>query len=149
MTDMIIVVSGWLHVLAAVIWIGGIASILFAVLPSSRKVLGGETPKLMAEVSRRFTPVANASIGFLALTGLILAFLGQQPNLWSWPFGLKLLLVMAMFLVHFYRSLLLGPKISRTASETSTASLQKLSLNLVKLNFGIAMVVLFLSAIVA
>lgn len=152
MIDVIIVTSHWMHVLAVVIWIGGIAAILLVVLPSGRKVLAGETPKLMAEVSRRFTPMANISIGLLVFSGFVLVF-SQTPepgaNRWSWFLGLKLLLAMLMLLIHFYRNLFLAPRIAKTTSETSKVSLQKLSLNLVKMNFGIAIVVLLISSMLA
>jgi uncharacterized membrane protein len=152
MIDVIIVISHWMHVLAAVVWIGGIAAILLVVLPSGRKVLSGEAPRLMAEVSQRFTPLANISIGLLVITGLVLVF-SQSPetgaNRWSWSLGLKLLLAMLMFLIHFYRNLFLAPDIGRTTSETSKASLRKLSLNLVKMNFGVAILVVLISSILA
>ncbi len=153
MNEAIAVLSHWVHLLATVIWIGGIAAILLVVLPSSKRILGGETPKLMGEVSRRFTPMANVSIGLLIITGGFLVLvdqssgLGEANKVWSGSLGLKLLLALVMFLFHFYRNLFLAPRIARTGSETSRASLQKLSLNLVRASFGIALVVLLLSAV--
>lgn len=152
MKEAVLVLSRWVHLLAAVIWIGGIAAILLVVLPSSKKVLGGETPKLMGEVSRRFTPMANVSIGLLIVTGIVMLLtnqfsgLGEENNVWAGPLGLKLLLVSVMFLIHFYRNLILIPKIARISSVSSKASLQKLSLNMVKVNFVIALAVLLLSS---
>lgn len=154
MADTAIVVSLWLHVLAAVIWIGGIATILMVVLPSGRKITADGIPALMGEVSKRFTPIANVSIGLLLLTGLVLVFARQTPGpganeTWPWTLGLKIPLAALMFLIHFYRNLFLVPKIGRTTSETAKASFRKLSLTLVKINFGIALAVLLASSIVA
>lgn len=156
MKEAILVLSHWVHLLAAVIWVGGIASILFVVLPSARKVLGGEAARLMKEVSGKFTPMANLSIVLLISTGLVLILMNSQPagsgestNIWTLPFGLKLILSSVMILIHFYRNLLLTPKIARTTSETSKASLQRQSLNLVIVNLIIGIAVLLLSSMVA
>jgi uncharacterized membrane protein len=156
MKETFLVLSYWLHVLAAVIWVGGIASILFVVLPSARKVLGGEAANLMKEVSGKFTPMANLSIVLLIVTGLALlwwdnrpAGFGESDNAWTFPFGLKLILASMMILIHLYRNRVLAPKIARTTSEPSKTSLQRLSLILVKMNLIIGIAVLLLSSMVA
>jgi uncharacterized membrane protein len=156
MKETILLLSRWFHLLASVIWVGGIASILFAVLPSAKKVLGAEAAGLMKEVSGKFAPMANLSIVLLIATGLALiladnrpAGFGDSDNAWTFPFGLKLVLVSVMILIHFYRNLVLAPKIVRTTSKTSSASLQKLSLNLVKMNLIIGIAALLLSSMVA
>lgn len=156
MKETVLVLFHWFHLLAAVIWIGGIASILFVVLPSARKVLSGEAANLMKEISGKFTPMANLSVVLLIATGLALIFTDNQPagfgesdNAWTFPFGLKLILASVMILIHFYRNLVLAPKIARTTSETSKTSLQKLSLSLVKMNLIIGIAVLLLSSMVA
>lgn len=152
MKESILLISLWLHLLAAVIWIGGIATILFVVLPSARTALGGETAKLMGTVSKRFTPMANISIFLLVVTGIVMILLNRQAPwtgttgiAWSFPFVIKLLLILIMIMVHFYRNLVLAPKIARTLSEAQKGSLQRFSLSLVKANFSMGLVVLFLS----
>ncbi len=97
MRELILATSYWLHLIATVIWIGGIIFILFIAIPSSRQVLGAESGKLTGEISNR---------------GLVLT-----------------------------------PKIVKTESITEKASLQKLSLNLVKVNFCAGLVVLLLSGV--
>jgi uncharacterized membrane protein len=156
MKETILVLSHWFHLLATVIWVGGIASILFVVLPSAKKVLGGQAASLMKEVSGKFTPIANLSIALLIATGLALISTDNQPavsgesgNAWTLPFGLKLILASVMILIHFYRNIVLAPKIARTTSETSKTSLQRLSLNLVKMNLIIGIAILLLSSTVA
>ena len=43
------------------LWLGGITFILLVAIPSTRQVLQGEAGKVMGEVTRRFTPLANFS----------------------------------------------------------------------------------------
>ncbi|MBI5748901.1 MAG: DUF4149 domain-containing protein [Nitrospinae bacterium] len=154
MREIILAVSYWLHLIATVVWIGGIIFILFIVIPSSNQLLGVESGKLMGEISKRFTPLANYSIILLIITGLVLTGFNKQfsgignfKNNWTFVLTVKHVLVLGMVIVHFYRGLVLSPKIVKTESMTEKTSLQKLSLNLVKVNFCAGLLVLLLSGV--
>ncbi len=154
MRELILAIFYWLHLLATVIWIGGITFILFIAIPSSKQVLGAEAGKLMGEISKRFTPLANYSIIFLIITGIALTGFNKQfsgtgtfGNNWTLVMILKHVIVLVMIAIHFYRGLLLMPKIGRTELSTKKKSLQKISLNLVKVNLFFGVLVLLLSAI--
>lgn len=146
----------WVHLLATVTWIGGIIFILYVVIPSSRQVLGADAGKLMGDISKRFTPLANYSIVLLAASGAGLTVLNEQfsgigfpENKWTSVLLIKLVLVFCMVVVHFYRGLILAPKIGRVTSDGRKKSLQRFSLNLVKANLVIGVLVLFLSGIIS
>lgn len=154
MREVLAVAFMWLHLTATIIWLGGIALILLIIIPSARKVLRGEAGGLMGEVTRRFTPLANYSIILLLLSGLFLMGLngkisGEVLNGGS---GTEMLLKLFLFLlmagVHFYRGNLLAPRIAKTQADEEKMRLQKLSLNLVWLNFGSGLAVLLLSVLV-
>lgn len=148
MRELIFTLSYWLHLLSTVVWIGGIFFILFIAIPSSEQVMGAESGKLMGEVSKRFTPLANYSILFLVVTGVLLMGLSKQSSgFGTLVMSLKHVTVLVMIAIHFYRGLLLIPKIGRTESASIKLSLQKRSLNLVKVNFFFGVLILFLSAI--
>jgi uncharacterized membrane protein len=154
MKELILATIYWLHLIATVIWIGGITFILFIALPSAKQVLGSDAGKLVGEISKRFTPIANYSILFLIVTGIALTGLNKQflgignfGNNWTLILTVKHVLVLGMIVVHFYRGLVLTPKIVRTESTAEKTSLQKLSLNLVRVNFCSGMLVLLLSGI--
>ena len=156
MREIILAVSYWLHSIATVIWIGGIFFILFIALPSVKQILGVEAGKLMGEISKRFTPMANYSIIFLVATGVVLTAVNKQflgignfGNSWSLGLIVKHVLVLGMVAVHFYRGLVLAQKIARTEPAFEKASLQKLSLNLIKVNFCLGLIVLLFSGIIS
>jgi len=156
MREIILAVSYWLHLIATVIWIGGIAFILFIAIPSAKQVLDADAGKLMGEISKRFTPMANYSIIFIVVTGAVLtgfnrqfSGIGNAGNSWSLTLIMKHVLVFVMVAVHFYRGLILAPKIARTEPASEKASLQKLSLNLVKVNFCLGLIVLLFSGIIS
>ena len=143
----------WIHLLATVVWLGGMAFILLVASPSARRAVGEDAAKVMGEVTRRFTPLANGSILLLLLSGLaLLAMTGSfsEPVLLSGRgtvIVFKLLLFLLMAAVHFYRGKVLAPRIARTPPEQGKASLQKLSLNLVKVNLLAGLAVLLFSAV--
>jgi len=154
MKELILTLSYWMHIISTVVWIGGIIFILFVAIPSSKQVMGTDAGKLMGEISKRFTPLANYSIILLIVTGIILTGLNKQfsgigtfGNDWSSVMLIKHVIVLIMIIIHFYRGLILMPKIGRTESTTEKTSLQKLSLNLVKVNCSIGILALLLSAI--
>lgn len=156
MREIILAVSYWLHSIATVIWIGGIFFILFIALPSAKQALGAEAGKLMGEISKRFTPIANYSIIVLIVTGVVLiaadkqfSGIGNFENNWTLVLIIKHLLVVSMVAVHFYRGLILAPKIAKTEPASEKASLQKSSLNLVKVNFCLGLIVLLSSGIIS
>lgn len=156
MGDIIIAGIYWLHLIGTVVWLGGLAFILLIAIPSTKKVLGVEAGNVMGEISKRFTPIANYCILILLVTGTVLTAvnsefsgIGKWANNWSLSLIVKHVLVLGMVTVHFYRGLVLAPKIARTEPTPQKASLQKLSLNLVKMNFCFGMVVLLISGFIA
>ena len=155
MREVLTVSFMWLHLLATIIWLGGIAFILLITIPAARNVLRGEAGGLMGEVSRRFTPLANSSIFLLLLTGIFLMAINGNISAELLRGGqgtamlLKILLFLLMAGVHFYRGKVLAPRIAKTQPEEEKTRLQKLSLSLVWLNLGSGLAVLLLSAFVA
>ncbi len=152
MEELILIACHFAHLVAATLWIGGIVFILFFAMPASRQVLGAESGKLMGEISRRFTPVASSSIILLVITGAALAGLNKRysgaaflEDRWTSALMLKSILVFGMVMIHFYRGMVLGSKIMRTTTEAEKTSLQRLSLNLVKVNFTLGLLVLLAS----
>ncbi|OGW54921.1 MAG: hypothetical protein A2Z46_04815 [Nitrospirae bacterium RBG_19FT_COMBO_55_12] len=152
----LIIACYWIHLVATVLWIGGILFIIFIAIPSSKQVLGAESGKLMGEISKRFTPLANYSIVLLFVSGIVLAGLNKQFSVvrtlesnWTMALTLKLVLFFSMTAIHFYRGLVLAPKIMRTATQTEKAALQNLSINLVKVNLTLGLSVLLLSVFIS
>lgn len=163
----IIAISYWLHLLATVIWIGGIFLILFAALPSAKEYLNKEASGFMSIIGKRFTPFANYSIFILVITGILMVSLNRGFNslttletIYSKILFLKIIIAVVMIIIHFFRGLCLNPRIARFSSmieksseeESETISsrisnLKNLSLNLVKINFGLGMIILILSSL--
>ena len=72
----VLALNHFIHVIGTVVWIGGILMTLLVILPSSKAALESApmVGKLMKEVAKRFTPLANISILMLIATGSILFY---------------------------------------------------------------------------
>ncbi len=155
----ILALSHFIHVMGTVVWIGGILMTLFVILPSSKTAL--ESPlivgKLMKEIAKRFTPLANISIILIIVTGVIIFYYDKNytsfldlENRWNIVIALKHVFVATMIIIHFYRGLILNPKIERFSSQSNekqASRLKKISLDLVKINFVLGIIVLLLAAV--
>jgi uncharacterized membrane protein len=101
-------ISYFCHLVATVVWIGGLALLVLVVWPSARRVLDGD-PKLvllLADLRRRFNPLANLSLVVLIVTGMIQ--MSGDPNYdgllvfdndWSRAILLKHLAIFGMVMV--------------------------------------------------
>jgi uncharacterized membrane protein len=154
MHEILLIVSAAIHLFAAVIWIGGIFFILFVALPSARKILEQPGP-LMGALSKRFVPLANISILLILVTGILMSLsshtlseIASLNSTWSQTLSLKIIIALIMTVIHFYRGLVLTPRITKLASagvhSDQVSRFQRLSLNLVKVNllFGVTVLLI-------
>lgn len=155
MREILLIISATIHLSAAVVWIGGIFFILFVALPSAKKIL--EQPnQLIGALSKRFVPLANISILLILVTGIFMSLasytlseIASLNSMWSQTLSFKIIIALMMTVIHFYKGLVLTPKIAKLTSEgvhsEQFGRLQRLSLNLVKVNLLFGAMVLLIS----
>jgi len=155
MHEILLIVSAAIHIFAAVVWIGGIFFILFVALPSARKILEQPGP-LMGAIGKRFVPLANSSIMLILVTGILMSHsshtlseITSLNSMWSQTLSFKILIALIMTVIHFYRGLVLTPRITKLTSASmrseQVSRLQRLSLTLVKVNLLFGATVLLIS----
>lgn len=73
MPQSILAISYFFHLIATVIWIGGLVILTIMVLPEARRVLGANPPfyALMTRLRKRFMVLSNLSLVVLIVTGMI------------------------------------------------------------------------------
>lgn len=64
-----------LHVLAASVWVGGIASLLLALPAATRQLDGPQRSRLLLAVLTRFSPLALTAVVVIAVTGVVQAYI--------------------------------------------------------------------------
>ena len=148
--DLIFVIMKFLHDIATITWIGGLFTMGFIILPSTKKVLpkGGETKKFMKTVQHRLSFLVYISIVVLFLTGLLLArqsgsYLGliSLGNEYSTITTIKHVIYAAMLVITITRSQLL------IKFNLKPKKQEKLSVILLFMNIGLGIIVLFLSSL--
>src|SRR3989304_6652612 len=144
--ELISVILLWLHLLAAVTWVGGIVFILYVAIPATMQAPEPAGGSLMAELAKRFGPLANYSITVLVVTGVFLAALnGLTPGyrlsgFMGLTLSAKYALSFLMIAIHLYRGLILAPRTAR-AEPSEKNALKKFSLALVKLNLALGVTI--------
>ncbi|MFI4992166.1 MAG: copper resistance CopC/CopD family protein [Solirubrobacterales bacterium] len=64
-----------LHVLAASVWVGGIACLLLALPAATRRLEGAERSRLLLAALVRFSPIALGAVVVIAVTGVVQAYI--------------------------------------------------------------------------
>ena len=159
-----ITVAYWLHMLATVVWIGGLAAVALLVLPAARKALDpAASAALFSQLQNRLQQVGWFSLALLAVTGMFQ--MSASPfyegflaigSPWSMTILAKHLVIGLMVLASAYvtwgllpalRRILLLRAAGRTVDESATASLQRRETWLLRLNLALSVIVLALTAL--
>lgn len=113
----------WLHMLATVIWIGGLVALVNLVIPAARKSLDPRTyAGFLEQLQRRLDPIGWGSLTLLLATGLFqmsanpnyAGFLNFS-NLWAVSMLIKHLLFIGMVGVSAYLTWGILPALRRIA----------------------------------
>jgi uncharacterized membrane protein len=127
----------WVHVVAAMMWIGGMLFLTFAVVPALRRAgFDGERRELFRAIAKRFRFLVWLAALLLLLTGpllLLLRFGSLDPALWPSVLRLKLALVALLLALTAAHDVWIGPAAGRSGQPGSrsvrlTAWLGRLSL---------------------
>ena len=125
----------WIHVMAAVVWIGGNLILAMVIVPYFRKNLPPvQRIKLLTQIGKRFEPIVWGCVGILFFTGLInvfnaIGFTTTAESAISATFMrtlfIKLMLFVILVILTTLHSFVFGPKLA-SAIETLDKSLDEL-----------------------
>jgi len=93
--------SDFIHVLAASIWVGGVAFLVAALPAALRPLEPRERTRLLSATLLRISPIALASVVAIAVTGLVQAYVDvrQVADLWETSYGMLVLAKMVLLVV--------------------------------------------------
>ncbi len=157
----ILAVSYWIHLLATIIWLGGIVVMVFIAWPALQQ--GTLTSNQWLTIQRRFLPWVNASLVILLVTGFYqmtsdsnyTGFLSVD-SAWAWAILLKHIAYGLMVIVTVIVQLYLYPAMNRLTllsgkrpelADAERERLQRQEIRLLRLNLLCAVVVLLFTAI--
>jgi putative copper resistance protein D len=118
-----LLLSFWLHMLATVVWVGGLAALSLLVLPALRRTLKpSEFAAWLIVLNKRLDPLGWFCLGLLTFTGLIQmdanpSYVGllAVTNPWSQAIFLKHLAFAGMIAVSAYSTWAIAPALQRAA----------------------------------
>jgi len=154
--------SYWLHMLATVTSVGGLAALVLIVLPITRHALEKEAyTKLMRSVTKRFIPIGWFSLAVLVVTGLIQLSANQNyhgflaiENAWAVAILLKHIAFGIVLLLVFYLTWNLNPALERAAlkrhhgeEDPEEDKLQRREKRLITLALILGVIILLLTAL--
>lgn len=140
------IITLWLHYLASVMWIGGMAFNILVLRPSMVAIDQNQRPILGTKVLKRFIVFAWLSIIVLILTGISIAFSRLTfEDIFSPMYGIVLLskhvVTLIMILIVTWVSFVFSKRLAPFAPKPDTI------LILVKTNLSLGILVLLLTAI--
>ena len=155
-------IAYWLHMLATVFWIGGLAALSIIVLPAARKVLNsGDFADLLGAMQKRLDPLGWFSVIVLISSGMLQ--MSSSPNyegvliiqgVWAGSLLIKHILFGLMVLISGYITWGLLPALrravmlqSRGKDDPNLQTLQFREAFILRLNLFLGVLVLLMTAI--
>lgn len=152
----------WLHMLATVVWIGGLGAVALLVLPAARRSLEAEAySRFLAQLQRYLDPLSWLSLLVLAATGMFQ--MSANPNYqgflavanrWAAAILIKHLVFLIMIALSAYMTWGVLPRLRRIALRQARGldaleadAVQRQELLLMRLNLILAVIVLGLTAV--
>lgn len=151
----------WLHLLAAVTWVGSLAGISLLVLPAMQRSLNPETQLVFIEaMQKRLEPIAWFCMSLLLVTGLFQmsvnphydGFLSVSTQ-WSLAILTKHLLGIIMVVVSAIQTWEVIPAIRRAIVKSKKSKnteeldiLRRREILLLRMNFGLSILILLATA---
>ena len=152
----------WLHMLATVTWLGGLAAIAILVLPAAKRVLKPTDQLAFIEaIQKRLEPLAWFSLSILIVTGLFQLSINPHydgflstTGQWSLAILTKHIFVVIMIVVSALQTWEVLPAIRRgliriekgQADIAEVARLQSQEKLLLRLNIGLSILILAATA---
>ncbi len=124
MSPLVLAVSYFFHLIATVVWVGGLVMLVILVLPEARRVMGEDSTlyAFLARIRKRFLPLSHFSLVVLTVTGLIQ--MAGNPNYdgllaidndWSRAILLKHIAVFGMLICGLTLQLGVAPALERAS----------------------------------
>ncbi|NUM46478.1 MAG: CopD family protein [Anaerolineales bacterium] len=152
--------SYWLHMMATVLWLGGLAAVVLLIHPTARRLPPADQSALLEAAQRRLDPVGWFCLALLTGTGLIQMSASPQyegflavTNTWAGAILIKHVVFFGMAGVSAYLTWFSLPELQRAALKQASGKpvdlvpLQNRNLLLLRLNLLLGIIVLVLTAL--
>jgi copper resistance protein D len=139
------------HLLAAIVWVGGTVALVFVAVPPVQRLQGPERAALLREFGRRWRPIGWSALGIAVVTGVVLAQRGHAfdgaPRDFDWVLTAKGVLVGLLVAGSYLHDYVLGPGLAQQVREGNPQSLRPLLVGIGRTNLLLTIAIPILGAI--
>jgi putative copper resistance protein D len=134
----------WIHILAAMFWVGGMIFFASVLIPSLKGVPAELRTALVSRIGKRYRTAGWTALGVLLVTGLLnLLHRGIPLQAYGPAFRAKLFLIAATLALTLLHDLVLGPKSIRVSRAAAAPHpLQKIVRLLARLNLVVGLLII-------
>jgi putative copper resistance protein D len=107
------------HVLAAIVWVGGTVALTFIAVPAIRRLTGEPRQVAMRALGRRWRPIGWTALPVLVATGIPLAahVLPGSGGGAKAVFGVKMGAFLTLLVTAYFHDFVLGPRLAAEIRE--------------------------------
>ena len=128
----------WLHIIAAVIWIGGNLVMAMVIVPYfKRSTSPVEQIKILTQIGRGFEPIVWGCVLVLIFSGMSNILVSGMPDMWI--LLIKLIFVFILIILTGAHSFIMGPRLAQ-AVEALEPNTEELPENVEKMRSQMAVV---------
>ena len=162
--DWVHTLAYWLHMLATVIWFGGLSALNLLIIPAARQTLNtGDYALLLGKIQKRLDPVGWFSLVILIATGMVQLSANSNyrgilavDDRWAAAILVKHILFIAVILFSAYMTWILLPSLRRLAikqahigtdSEITREAMENREVLIMRINLLLGVLILLLTAV--
>jgi putative copper resistance protein D len=105
------------HLLGAVVWVGGTVALVFVAVPPVQRLRGDERARVLRDFGRRWRPIGWSALGVAIASGIALAWrdgvFDTAPARVDWVVTIKGVLVGLLVAGAYLHDFVLGPGLAR------------------------------------
>jgi uncharacterized membrane protein len=141
------------HLLAAIVWVGGTVALVFVSVPPAQRLEGPQRAAMLRELGRRWRPIGWSALGIAVATGAWIAAdahaFDTTPTRFDVVLAVKGALVGLLVGGAYLHDYVLGPGLSRQIREGKPQSLRRVLVVIGRTNLAITVTLPVLGALLS
>jgi len=141
------------HLLAAIVWVGGTVALVFVSVPPAQRLEGPQRAAMLRELGRRWRPIGWTALAVAIATGAWIASLEHAfdttPTRFDVVLAVKGALVGLLAAGAYLHDFVLGPGLARQIREGRPQSLRPVLVAIGRLNLAITIALPILGAVLS
>jgi copper resistance protein D len=142
-----------IHLLAAIVWVGGTVALVFVSVPLAQRLEGEARASMLRGLGRRWRPIGWSALGVAVVTGLAIGGMEHAfdttPTRFDVVLAVKGALVGLLVAGSYLHDYVLGPGLARQIREGKPQTLRPILVRIGRLNLLITLTLPVLGALLS